>query len=520
MIFIVELLNKKLMRLSFILFLFFLTSKCSIGQEFSKGKFYSKEDFVADINYMFNKIKSTHPNFEQKTPENKWLAKKNELINSCGNKIPIIDYVFKLKEFMVLLRDEHCSIDDCALYRFDCFSDIDTIFPLILHFADDRAFIKYNFSEFKLPDKAEILEINNIPINIIIDKLSEVTIHENDIYYRLNEYKENSTTCDYISNLFSYIGVNFPYHLKLKNTKTLKIDSIILKGIKRSELKSNFKNLSGTKGKVSEFSNKISSQELIEIDKNTAKLNIRTFFNILGFGYKKSKMKKLIKQAKKYKNLIIDLRDNRGGLPKFVYNTIDYLSNNNYKIRNYSFKKSFFEKFSEKYLKSQYLKSYNKHKRSIIKNKVSEIYKLSQIYPDSIIKTDSIFKDIYRGNKNKLKYNGNIYVLMGNGSFSATTMFIDEVKQLNIGLTVGGNTGGYSAVSFFDTRFNLPVSKLVFIVRTAYNSPFNNEKIFEPIQPHIYIESDAEDFINNKDSQLLFVLDLIKKGINISNYKK
>jgi carboxyl-terminal processing protease len=53
----------------------------------------------------------------------------------------------------------------------------------------------------------------------------------------------------------------------------------------------------------------IRPEELTEVDKDTAKLTVYTF----DWTYSQSKVEDLMKQAQKYKNLILDLRDNGGG---------------------------------------------------------------------------------------------------------------------------------------------------------------------------------------------------------------
>ncbi len=50
-------------------------------------------------------------------------------------------------------------------------------------------------------------------------------------------------------------------------------------------------------------------EELVEVNKDTAKLNVYTF----DFTYSRENVDNLMKKAQKYKNLILDLRDNGGG---------------------------------------------------------------------------------------------------------------------------------------------------------------------------------------------------------------
>jgi hypothetical protein len=473
-------------------------------------RFFTKEDFTQDILFLKTRICSIHPLAFDAAFDSLCIHKKNELISSIGDSIGPFEYYYKALEFACLLNDGHTYVSNALPYRTGELSSSDPVLPITIQFIKNKAFIVKNYSNYTLPVNAEIEEINNFSIDSLLQKLSTIVIHENDLEERLNNSQKNIQQFDQFSNHLYYLGITSPFRLKIRTPDP---EYIYLSGIKRSELKECIK-----KDNI-----KKEALELTEIDSTTARLNINTFRNALIFAskytYSPRKMKSILKNVEgKYKNLVIDVRNNSGGNPNYSYNTVDYFTASDYQIRNFCFGASFFKNYSEKKLRTFYSKLYRLTDKTLIKEKVAKLFLQSK--GEGSLLVDTAFSKIKRENHKKITFSGNVYVLMGAGSYSATILFIDMIKYLNIGLTIGGCSGGNSAVSGFSVRSVLPKSMIDFQIRSAYDMPLSTEKITRPIQPHLFKEPSIEDIINNKDIQLDFVKELIKKEITIKNYKK
>ena len=352
--------------------------------------------------------------------------------------------------------------------------------------------------------------------SIVIRSVSKYIIHENDLEYRLNVYQDNT---GYLGltfvDILNYLGITSPYNLKFRDNETLIIDSNRIIGIRSKELLSNIKCKEKKEKPIS----------LIEIDKNTALLNINNFhksnyYLILTNRYSEKKSNRIFKKARQYQNLIIDVRRNGGGQPKLTYNIIDNLIDGNYNIHKEIINKDLFHKYPIRRTRALYKDYYHLKNQNVIKRKIDYLYMIANDPNLRLINTDSLFNNIQRRNRRKKIYTGNVYVLMGNGSYSAAIAFLDLIKYYNIGLTVGESTGGYSAVTYYNLRNILPKSQISFGIRTTYKLPLIGGNLSESIPPHIYKPYQVEDFLNEKDSQLDYVLELIRKNITIKNYKE
>jgi len=164
----------------------------------------------------------------------------------------------------------------------------------------------------------------------------------------------------------------------------------------------------------------------------------------------------------KYHKLIIDVRNNAGGVPYYVYENL---------IRPFLNESVTYDEVSglrRKY-RDSLTKSELKTLRSVSSGKREHVVNIEEI--DALKGFDAndwIFYRITRRiePRNQYNFNGNVYVLINGFTFSAADIYAGLVKRLGIGKLVGRNTYGSSSAYIAPSYLRLPASGMIFIVET------------------------------------------------------
>jgi len=235
--------------------------------------------------------------------------------------------------------------------------------------------------------------------------------------------------------------------------------------------------------------------------------------------FRKGKIKKLYREVfteihnHKVKNLILDLRNNGGGYIKDAHCLYSYLVDDS---------KSFLGK-------------------KIVANKWSfgkSMYHLMPMptYPflwigmgTSYVATSKISDKEYElklsfssaKSEKELVYQGNLYVLINGGSYSASSLIASNLQLKNRAFFVGEETGGdfNGTAAGLMPKFTLPNSKLSMSVGTVFISPIEQRaEIGHGVFPDKEIVPTLKSKMNRQDAELSWVITDIKNR-NIE-YKK
>ncbi len=112
-----------------------------------------------------------------------------------------------------------------------------------------------------------------------------------------------------------------------------------------------------------------------------------------------------------------------------------------------------------------------------------------------------------------LQYNGNLYVLVGGWSFSASGLFTSLLKTYNKGILIGEEAGGnpYSQVGDFEQMLTLPTSGVRMIIPLVYEKmKVNFENTGHGVIPEHLVRNSIADELAGKDAVMNFTLELIK----------
>lgn len=389
-------------------------------------------------------------------------------------------------------------------------------FPYPIKWIEGKWII--NFEKGKIPLGSEIISINNQKIEEIIKNLYK--------YY----------TTDGINKTGKQIGLNYHYSryyrlnygltdifsVRYKERKSNKIKEISIKSI---NYKTYYLNVKKRFSKTfDEMNYKDWNDDEIysykSIDKSTGILTINDF----GIGNEKNqrhlKYVSFLDSTFTYieknniKNLIIDVRYNGGGTDPNDLVTYSYLSDRNFSENKQawiSFKKIPYLKYIESnipsFLRFLGVRKYNKwFQKEFYLEKENRFYQGSSS-EDHKIRTP-----------NKQVFKGKIYLLISPRVASAGSLFASMVTSNNNTIVIGEETmGGYYGHNGHTSfTYILPKSKIATsfsIVNLEQDVPKKDNQLYNRgIIPDFEVNQTFEDYLKQKDTQMNFVLELIKKN--------
>lgn len=364
---------------------------------------------------------------------------------------------------------------------------------------------------------AEITAINNIPISEVIPSLYKYWNTDGinttgkrigissafSIYFRYNyglqdtfEIAYKAPNSNSIETVKTKSASFLDYYKKYKKRHSYSFDRIQFEGPKENE-KYNYK----------------------QIDENTGLLTINTF----SLGDEESAEHLIYKKwldsifveikNKKLKNLIVDVRNNGGGTDPNDVITYSYLTNRKFQESKQawiSFKKipllKYYDSPFPRILRPLGVGKFNRYYKKRFPNEKAGKYYISK---------ESNEMKIRQPNENA--FNGNIYLIISPRVASAGSLFAAMVVGNENTTTIGEETSGgyYGHNGHTPFSYVLPKSKLVI---EFYIDNIEQDILEKPNQfynrgfiPDYEIPQTFEDFLNNQDTQMEFVLKFIDK---------
>ena len=207
---------------------------------------------------------------------------------------------------------------------------------------------------------------------------------------------------------------------------------------------------------------------------------------------------------KKINNLVIDIRNNGGGsVNKFIVLN-KYLSKSPFKICDTLFSNTKSLQPFTPYFKSGFLINL-------------------QLFLTGRRKSDGYFHDQLAEKykykpKKKNHFNGNVYVLINGGTFSASSMFVNSLKGQDNIFIIGENSGGgwYGNNGMIIPNITLPHTKLrvrIPLFRLV-QSNHNDDNKGIGVVPDIFIPTDYQSIKERRDKKMETVIKMISEEGN------
>lgn len=385
-------------------------------------------------------------------------------------------------------------------------------FPLPLKTIEGKLLV--NIENKDIPLGSEVISINGHNKKQLLNELG--------IYYTTDGFNMTGKKIGmdkHFSRYYRYyFGLEDEFKVVYKNPEHKKEKNITLKSVSHQKYYENFANRHSQKldDKLYKDIKEDDYYSFKKINTETAILTINSFS--LGSGSVKShlKYKRFLDSIfvdlnqNKFKNLIVDIRNNGGGNKPNDMVTLSYLANSPQKeIRTawIGFTESvpYWEYFQIDI--PFYLKPFAKGKlKKVMKTELPIVKDNRRYYRDIVT---------YQPNGNRFK--GQVYLMIGPAVASAASLFAAMVASNTNTIVVGEDTSGgyYGHNGSFPVEYKLPKSNIIMGLSIVNLTQDVKKKTTQPlgsgVMPNYKVEQSLKDFINNKDTQMDFVIDLIKE---------
>lgn len=485
---------KKILALAMLLISVTSISQYSSSEINTKG-YLDDFDIVVDI------IRKQHPN-PYRFYSKDILDKKIDSLRKIVEKNPT--YInFHLNSPIKLLGDGHSTLTPDSNYLEDYFSK-GYFFPLMVYAQNGKFYVNHD-NQYNVEIGSRIIEINNQKIEDIFAKIPFIS----DGFIKV----EDVDVSQYISMI---LGNNTKeYQIKYETTlgkeKTIKLKSIDYRAFNYN-----------TKHEVLpiDVTSELFGIYGYQVDSETYYLSVRSFNYNESFFY--DKLKKYFQEIRKLKSkkLILDVRNNSGGLMSNVPLLYSFLSkelvfNNIYKygtkVVDINYKDYLIDLESNRYYSETEIRDQNNYMRQRFdKSESSDYYYGNSRLEDTYIKSyprDGLFFD------------GKVVLLINNKTFSSATYFSSLFKSEKRGSIVGKETGScsnFTTAAWF-INYKLPNSKTnlsIPRIEVFFNSSENdNIKNCTGVKPDFRVKDDSflKALTSKKDPELENALLLLSK---------
>lgn len=447
---------------------------------------------------------------------NEELKNIHQLVDKCAT---MREYYFLLRRFGGLINDAHFEFPNGGVYnRTRIFKKNDLLFPVWVRIWDDgRVFVKSDLTG-TIPDNAEIISISGKNAkNLALDMRHIEPSEEGYAKYRGNSVE---MVDPYLWN--SFIDYLFCEQIVAPFTVEYETDGVhkttVLDGKPRLDYQEWYDNGVGKeimeKDSPVYYFTKLGkdaiSYDVIQDSIAVVKISSWIGSNILRMAIAKGDpgFRKRITEVmedviqKDYPVLIVDIRGNIGGYEGNVSDLLYYFidepiqASDVYRVNP----------DSRKYVKRLLKESYS----TLSKAQRKENYRVFEKTPDNVLfRSDTLAPVYYPATKRHNKYGGKVYVLVDEGSYSASIVFATIMKRMNAGKIAGVSPGGYTLV----TSGNVITKALPFTKYFSIDIPFaandNMEEKYHYVDVDIplipSLESWKNETFDSLEQLLLFI---------------
>jgi hypothetical protein len=492
-----------------ILFISFFANGQSIDEPFSKNKMKQDFEVFKSISSKANSGVKKYRTEKQIDSIYNWANQQIEKITSYRE---FYNLIFTISDFEGSCHNE---VSLPKKYAENLKNETFGYSPYPIKWIEGKWLININDKE--IPLGAEIVTINNIPINKIIPELYKYySTDGNNLtgkriglmkdfskYYRLHFGLTKTFVISYVNpnskqletKKIQSVG-NKPYYENFRKMHTMSVDLYYYADLKENQ-KYNYKQLNPSTGILTIHTFDIGDEKTIE-HKTYRHFLDSIFLNVKTQGIK---------------NLIVDIRNNGGGNDPNDLVTYSYLTN-----RIFQENKQAWISFKKIPLMKYYNIGIPKFIRPLVVGKYNKEFQKN--FPKE--QNGKFFQDdnsddhkIRKPNQNA--FNGNIYLLISPKVASAGSLFAAMVSGNENTTTIGEETlgGYYGHNGHSPLSYKLPKSKIVLtfsVVNLEQDVPKKeNQKYGSGIIPNYEITQTFDDFLKNIDTQLNFTLELLLK---------
>ncbi|SFN36164.1 Peptidase family S41 [Paenimyroides ummariense] len=515
-----------------------------------------------DVSYVQKRITNMHPDLYWYISKEDLNKKFDSLSNTLNEPLTPNEFFMKISPVVASVHQGHMSMGMLRLTSADSLKkkykgSVDPLSNFEYEYLNDRLFIKRNNSKTDtiLQTGTEIIDINGVKPADLFTKYRKTFTSDGYNQTAIPKFFARRVNSFYINELgfVDSIKMNvvcadtaFYYTAKrtfekskkerkalakkaladkkndtLKDTKIVQTDTLPKLSKEEQKIKKKaLKKLAGQKyyknewfgydSKTKTFSKQITYP--VAQDSTVAVLKIRDF--------SKGRIKvydTIFAELNKHnvQNLIIDLRGNPGGRLNEIHKLAQYLNDTTFvfiKPATITNRATFLNLYRGKSVASKILGTPFISIFSTIRGLRASRNEAGELQVP--IKSSKIAEP------KPLNYKNNIYVITDGMTFSAAAIISSHLKGRNRAIFVGDETGGTfnGTVAGIMPNVKLPNSKLVVRVGLMTIKPHEQtEKEGYGVMPDTYIKPTIDDFLNDKDPELDWILNQINPNRNALN---
>lgn len=457
------------MRLQFSTLIFCLLSLSSFGQSSAK---FTREAVLEDLKTLRESLKDAHYNLYAYTAEKEFEATYTKVKNSIKkDSLSLLETTSIFQRLISVVNNGHTEIDfPGQSYGTYAYAG-GTVFPLEIAFENGKSLVRKNFSDDKsIQIGSEILGINGNSMAEILSKI----------------YPQVSAERPYFKNVKIEM-YSFPrYYWQVFG--------------KQDDFEVEIRTDGKTKEHAFKAVNLIDGYEMKRNEVMNAKMELKflensAYLNPGDFSGDQQKYQQFIDSAfvaikeRQSKNLIVDLRNNRGGDNAFSDYLISFFADKPFTWNsNFTLKTS---KFLKNHVR-QHNDTTSVYFQKILSHKDGEVY--------------SYTFDAYQPQPQSKRFHGNVYVLINRQSHSQSAVAAAQIQDYKFGTLVGEETGDYPSLYASQFQYTLPNTGIPVKVSKGYIVRVNGSTKEQGVIPDIYIQ---DHLLDEKDEILDGLLEKI-----------
>ena len=474
--------------------LIFIATTRTFGQE-QQEVLIDTSILIEDYNYLLTTLDETHPNLYAYIPKDEFVSKTDEFRKSIYKPMSRTEFYKIVLKTIALIKQGHTMVfDDCGFGKYT--DEGGLRFPFEIYYEDGHIYVDKNFSSIKeLSKGTEIIAINRIPVSKITERFRPY------LRVRPNGFIGGTLAYNWPSYLWMEYGFGEEFVLsyilqgenKIKTTTVagITVETIAERGKEPDELEFNF---------------------TIEKDKGIAIITLNTF--VWEFDEYDSLLNNSFTKIKEHgiNNLIIDLRENGGGNGSLANSLMNYLTDKTFISQSMSQVKTS-EATKKCYTTHPIFVNAIEQARKAEGNS-SEFLELVDCFLEKPAGTITKFeKSEIKPTKKENRFEGQLYLLTSNNTFSAATYFTSLIKDNNLGYIVGEETSDNPSDYGCFMWFELPNTKINIQNSTRYDVRPGGFDDKHGVIPDFQITQTYRDYLTGYDRVMNYTFWLIEEGI-------
>ena len=476
-----------------------ITGCGSIKSSFNPNTEYPKALLQEDYRMFRNILEDAHPSLYWYTPKDSLDYYFNNGYQQIADSMTEPQFR-KLLSFVIAKIDcGHTSIRSSKQYAHYLDSARLPQFPLGIKFWDDSAvlYMNINRNDSVLTRGTVLTSIDGVPLTRIRDSLFQYMV--TDGYSISHKYQTLSNLGNFGGLYQSVYGARDRFRVGYIDAQGVQQERLVpLYDIRKDSAYRRYRRSLTPLTKKERKRNGLFNTRNIQVDTagSIAVMTVTTFSdgNRLKSFFRQSFR---LLQQKQVKNLVIDLRNNGGGNVALSTKLTKYLSDHKFKL-------------ADSLYANRRLSAYERH----IKNSVGALFFMTFVTHK---KSDGryhfgYFERHFFTPRSRYHYNGNVYILTGGNSFSASTLFVNALKGQHNVKVVGEETGGgaYGNTAWFIPDATLPNTRVRFrLPRFRMVMNRNYVKNGRGIMPDIEVKPSTDAIRKGYDVKLEYVKKLI-----------